>query len=271
MAMRLSIEHRTLYRYQGPVAYSAQVLRLTPAPFACQKTVDWKVECAPAVGLRQGRDGFGNITHFLVVNRPHEAIEIVAAGIVETSDAAGVVSGLAEPVPPAVYLRHTPLTEPAPAIAALAAGPPGADRIAWLHELMSAIRDKVAYVPGVTHAATTAAQALAAGNGVCQDHAHIFITAARLAGIPARYVTGYLLVDEAGESVAHHAWAEALVPGLGWLAFDPANGVCPTDHYVRLAAALDARYAAPIRGTHFGGVGEELAVEVKVQQAAPQQ
>ncbi|HZQ01202.1 MAG TPA: transglutaminase family protein [Reyranella sp.] len=269
--MRLSIQHRTRYRYEGPVAYSAQVLRLTPAQFASQKTVNWKVECAPAATLREGRDGFGNVTHFLAVNRPHDEIEILAAGIVETTDAAGVVSGIADPVPHAVYLRHTPLAEPAPAIAALVETTPGADRIAWLHALMNIIREKVAYVAGVTHAMTTAAQALNAGHGVCQDHAHIFITAARLAGIPSRYVTGYLLIDEAAQAVAHHAWGEAWVPGLGWLAFDPANGICPTDRYVRLAVALDARYAAPIRGTHLGGVGEELAVEVRVQQVAPQQ
>ncbi|MBS0219289.1 MAG: transglutaminase family protein [Proteobacteria bacterium] len=269
--MRLSIEHRTRYRYRIPATYSAQILRLTPAPFASQKTIDWTVECVPAAVLRRGRDGFGNVTHFLAVTEPHQEIEVVAAGIVETADAAGVVSGLADLAPIAVYLRHTPLTEPTPAIAGLVGAVPTAERIPWLHALMNAIREKVSYVAGVTDPATTADQALGAGQGVCQDHAHIFITAARTAGIPSRYVTGYLLTEEPGRAIAHHAWAEAWVPGLGWLGFDPANGVCPTEYYVRLAAALDARYAAPIRGTHLGGAGESLAVEVKVQQAAPQQ
>jgi transglutaminase-like putative cysteine protease len=268
--MRLSIEHRTSYHYQAPATYSAQILRLTPAAFSGQEIVDWKIQCSPAVVLRQGRDGFGNITHFLTVNRPHQHVEIVAAGVVATADTAGIVAGLADPVPLAVYLRYTPLTEPAPGIAALADSLPAGETIPWLHALMDAIREKVAYVAGVTDPATTAAQALSAGHGVCQDHAHIFITAARLAGIPCRYVTGYLLV-EGEQAVAQHAWAEAMVPGLGWLGFDPANGICPTDHYVRLAAALDARYAAPIRGTHLGGGGGTLAVEVKVEQASHQQ
>jgi len=136
---------------------------------------------------------------------------------------------------------------------------------------MAAIRERVAYVTGVTGTETTATQALADGQGVCQDHAHIFIAAARHAGVPARYVTGYLFLDDPDHAVAHHAWAEAWVAGLGWVGFDAANGVCPTEHYVRLAAALDARYAAPIRGMHRGGVGESLAVEVKVQQTTPQQ
>jgi len=269
--MLLSIEHRTRYRYQTPAGYSAQILRLTPAEFAGQKTIDLRVACTPAVSLRPGLDGFGNITHFLALNQPHQEIVIVASGVVETTDTAGVLTGLVDRAPLAVYLRHTPLTEPAPSIAALSKTLQAGERIPQLHALMTAIREKVAYIAGVTDATTTAAQALSAGKGVCQDHAHIFIAAARLAGIPSRYVTGYLFVSEPEQAVAHHAWAEAWVPGLGWLGFDPANGVCPTDNYVRLAAALDARYAAPIRGTRLGGVGESLAVEVKVRQSSQQQ
>jgi transglutaminase-like putative cysteine protease len=269
--MRIVVEHRTRYRYEAPAAYSAQLLRLTPAVFDGQKVIDWKVDSQPATPLREGRDGFGNITHFLAVNRPHEGIEIVASGTVETADTAGVVAGLSEVVPLAVYLRHTPLTEPDAAISALAEALPASERVPWLHALMAAIRERVAYVTGVTGTETTAAQALAAGQGVCQDHAHIFIAAARQADVPARYVTGYLFLDDPDHAVAHHAWAEAWVAGLGWVGFDAANGVCPTEHYVRLAAALDARYAAPIRGMHRGGVGESLAVEVKVQQAGQQQ
>lgn len=269
--MRIVVEHRTRYRYEAPAAYSAQLLRLTPAAFDGQKVIDWKVDSQPATPLREGRDGFGNITHFLAVNRPHEGIEIVASGTVETADTAGVVAGLSEVVPLAVYLRHTPLTEPDAAISALAEALPASERVPWLHALMAAIRERVAYVTGVTGTETTAAQALAAGQGVCQDHAHIFIAAARQADVPARYVTGYLFLDDPDHAVAHHAWAEAWVAGLGWVGFDAANGVCPTEHYVRLAAALDARYAAPIRGMHRGGVGESLAVEVKVQQAGQQQ
>ncbi len=226
---------------------------------------------SPAATLREGRDGFGNSLHLLVVNTRHQEIELTATGTVETEDRAGVVLGLLEAVPLRVHLRRTGLTQATPAIAALTSAGPGADIIPWLHTLMDAIRDRVEYLPGVTSAETTAAEALAAGRGVCQDHAHIFIAAARLAGIPARYVTGYLLTGEATHAVAHHAWSEAYVDGLGWLGFDVANRLCPTDHYVRLSAGLDAHHAAPIRGSRRGGAGESLAVEVNVAAAAGQQ
>ena len=93
---------------------------------------------------------------------------------------------------------------------------------------------------------TSAAEALKAGRGVCQDHAHVFISAARLMGVPARYVNGYFVTGGESASEAQHAWAEACIDGLGWLGFDPANQVCPTERYVRLACGLDAASAAPI-------------------------
>jgi len=140
-----------------------------------------------------------------------------------------------------------------------------------LHEIMNQIRSRIAYEIGVTHAHTTAAEALADGKGVCQDHAHVFISAARTLGIPARYITGYLLMNDAHPSAAHHAWAEAWIDPLGWVAFDSANRVCPTDRYVRLAAGLDAGYAAPIIGSRRGGASEKLEVSVAVQQQSAQQ
>ena len=106
---------------------------------------------------------------------------------------------------------------------------------------------------------------------MCQDHAHIFISAARTLGVPARYITGYLLLEAPSASEAHHAWAEAWVEGLGWVAFDVANRICPTERYVRLAAGLDAGYAAPIIGSRRGGSSEKLDVSVEVQQRSAQQ
>jgi transglutaminase-like putative cysteine protease len=102
-------------------------------------------------------------------------------------------------------------------------------------------------------------------------HAHIFIAAARTIGVPARYITGYLVVGAEGSADAHHAWAEAWVEGLGWVGFDVANRICPTERYVRLAAGLDAGYAAPITGSRKGGAEEKLDVAVEVQQQSAQQ
>jgi transglutaminase-like putative cysteine protease len=269
--MRITIEHKTRYHYAGEASYSIQNLRLTPSIFDGQQVLAWQVACRPEARLLEARDGFGNTTHLVIVNGGHQAIEITAAGSVEIEDRHGVVRGLAEAVPLRVFLRRTALTEPGDAIAALVDAVPRADTVPWLHALMTAIRERVDYLAGVTGAQTTAIEALTTGKGVCQDHAHIFIAAARLAGIPTRYVTGYLIAEGDGPSVAHHAWAEAWVEGLGWVGFDVANRICPTDHHVRLAAALDARHAAPIRGSRRGGGGETLEVEVRVQQSAGQQ
>ena len=156
-----------------------------------------------------------------------------------------------------------PAVKPA-AIRDLAARARGGDEIARLHDLMALVRDAVDYERGTTHGGTTAAEALALGRGVCQDHAHVFVSAARSLGIPARYVTGYMATGAPGEAAeaAHHAWAEAHVPSLGWIGFDVANRICPDELYVRLACGLDAEQAAPVRGSRRGGGEESLDVSV---------
>lgn len=269
--MRISIEHVTRYRYDREARYSVQALRLTPSSFDGQTVLEWQTVAEPAGHLVGCRDGFDNPIQLMTVNGPHGELVIRACGVVDVSDRNGVVQGLAESAPLRLYLRRTPLTMPDEAIIALARKTEGLGSIARLHALMNLIRDRVDYRIGETGAETTASAALERGLGVCQDHAHIFISAARAAGIPARYVTGYLLLDDVQVAQANHAWAEAWVDGLGWVGFDIANRLCPTDRYVRLAAALDAFHAAPIRGLQRGGHTEQLDVEVNVQQHGHQQ
>ena len=113
-----------------------------------------------------------------------------------------------------------------------------------------------------THTATTAAEAFVLRRGVCQDVTHIFIAAARAAGIPARYVGGHFFrADGVTVQEAGHAWAEAHVDGLGWVGFDPTNGISPADAHVRVAVGLDYLGAAPVRGTRYGGLGEVMRVD----------
>jgi transglutaminase-like putative cysteine protease len=264
--MLISVRHVTRYHYAEPVGYTIQSLRLTPASFEGQRVVDWAVNVPGAGQPLQFRDGFGNLVHLITVTGKHDAVTIEAGGAVETRDCNGVVGGLNNSSPPRVYLKETPQTQIEPAIRELAAAVVDPDPLDRLHALAAAVRDRVDYVAGVTGAHTTAAEALADGKGVCQDHAHIFIAAARSLAIPARYVTGYLVLDQEGPAEAHHAWAEAWVEGLGWVGFDVANRICPTDRYVRLAAGLDAGYAAPITGSRRGGEAETLDVTVVVQQ-----
>lgn len=263
--MRISIEHITRYIYQQEASYSVQSLRLTPAPYDGLAVLDWQVGVEPAGQATQTTDGFGNTIHLMTVTVPHREIVISARGLVEVADRSGVVHSLSDNVSTRIYLRRTPLTALSPGIVAIVDNTADLEPIPRLHAMMGLIRDKVDYLPGTTHAQTTAAEALEKGAGVCQDHAHILIAAARAAGLPARYVTGYLLIDDEESADAHHAWAEVWVEALGWVGFDVANRTCPTDRYVRMAAALDADHAAPIRGSRRGGEVEKLDVVVHVQ------
>ncbi|MEO0682568.1 MAG: transglutaminase family protein [Pseudomonadota bacterium] len=281
--MRLAVRHVTRYAYAPRALRAALRLRLWPSRFDSQQPGDWRVsvngeDVAPLL-----TDAWGVPLGLWHAHEPVEGVEIVAEGEVETADAAGVVAGLPQARAAAVWLRETELTAPDEALRAFAeevsaasqarAGPD--QPLAALHALNHAVREAVEYRAGVTDSQTDAARALALGAGVCQDHAHVFVTVARLMGAPARYVAGYLLAsgeeDEATPDLHEtHAWAEAHVPGLGWVGFDPSNRVCPTERYVRIVTGLDARDAAPIRGSVSGQTEETLEAEVSIAPIAVQ-
>ncbi|HTT78513.1 MAG TPA: transglutaminase family protein [Stellaceae bacterium] len=272
--MQLRVFHRTGYRYSAPISYAIQTLRLTPAPYDGLAVLRWQVSAdGDDRALPSLVDGLGNILHCLTTDRPHREAVVTAEGIVETRRADGVVTGAPEPVPPLYFLRTTALTVADAAIVHLAhEAAAGGDLAARLHGLMRGVHESVVYRPGHTDTQTTAAAALERGLGVCQDHAHVFIAAARALGIPARYVSGYLWSgDDAAAHDASHAWAEAFVEGLGWVGFDAANGLCPDETYVRVAVGLDYRATAPVQGVRCGRANEEMQVKVQVQRAAPDQ
>ena len=269
--MLITVRHTTRYIYDLPIRYTVQSLRLTPVSFKGHHVTNWQVRVPGASQSLQFTDGFGNIVDLVTIHAPHRELVVEASGSVETSDRTGIVEDLPKSAPVRIFLRETGQTRPGEGIRSLAQSIPKRDRLDQLHALAQLVRERIAYVPGATDAHTEAAEALAEGKGVCQDHAHVFISAARTLGVPARYVTGYLLIEEGQEADAHHAWAEAWVDSLGWIGFDVANGVCPTDRYVRLAVGLDASYAAPIVGSRRGGASEQLKVSVAVQQQIAQQ
>lgn len=151
---------------------------------------------------------------------------MLVEGTVETFDTAGVLSGR-DGLPSELFMRDTPFTAVGEATRALAENArPAMDggTLVGLHALTNTIADKISYTAGATTTETLAEEAVRSGSGVCQDHAHIFIAYARVLGIPARYVSGYILAGQGNDShVASHAWAETSVPELGWVSFDPSN------------------------------------------------
>jgi transglutaminase-like putative cysteine protease len=271
--MRLSVNHVTVYRYSEPARRIIQLLRVTPPSFTGQTVLNWRIDVDCDARLREGRDGYGNLTHMLYVDQPIQTLSITVSGRVLTEDTAGVVRGLAQDLPPQVFLRETPLTRAGDALdwLAMLIGEESGTSLEKLHALNSQIFSRMRFDACATAVQTTAEEAFAAGHGVCQDFAHIFIAVARRLRLPARYVSGHLFRrDGAHEQTAAHAWAEAWIDGLGWVAFDPANGLSADDAYIRVASGLDYRDAAPFAGARSGGGTEELVVEVSVHQARPQ-
>ena len=267
--MRLKISHTTEYHYDDPVQYSLQRLRLTPKSQPGQIVRNWKTTVHGAHLEAGYSDHFGNHVDLVSTNAEQVTIRIVAEGEVETEDRAGVFGPHQGFVPLWLFLRETPLTKPGKLIRDLAKASTGDNELARMHALMGAIHETVAYKPGETATDTTAEQALEKKQGVCQDHAHILLSAARNIGIPARYVSGYLLMEEP-EQTASHAWAEVHLQGLGWVGFDAANNICPDARYVRLSTGLDYKDAAPISGMVMGKAAETMNVSITVEPAASQ-
>jgi transglutaminase-like putative cysteine protease len=263
--MRLKITHTTEYFYDAPVPYSLQRLRLTPVDTPAQKVLSWQIAVEGASVEAGYADQYGNRTELVSTEGDAHTIRITASGEVETSDKAGVFGPHQGFCPLWLFLRETARTKPGKLTRDIARSLAGDSELAKMHALMEKIHETVAYTPGSTDTETTAEQALEAKTGVCQDHAHIFITAARLLDIPARYVSGYLLMEGQTDQVATHAWAEAHLPGLGWVGFDAANNICPDERYVRIACGLDYANAAPISGMRLGSAGENLKVSLTVE------
>src|SRR6201999_384207 len=263
--MRIRISHETRYNYDAPTNGVIQTLRLTPRNHDGQYVVHWRIDVSEDCRLDVHEDAFGNITHTFSAEGPFDELGVQVEGEVDVQDTAGIVRGAIELFPPSLYLRATSLTETDGAIVDFAreTRSRGDDTLAVLHALLGRIHGEMKYDTDPTHTATTAAEALALKRGVCQDLTHVFIAAAREIGFPARYVSGYFhRADVVVRQEPGHAWAEAHVPDLGWVAFDPANGICATDAYIRVAVGLDYLGAAPVRGTRYGGGTAQLSVTV---------
>jgi transglutaminase-like putative cysteine protease len=264
--MLLKIFHRTEYNYDAPLSYALQRLRLVPKASRAQKVVEWNIAIEGGKVEVRYDDSFGNETWLLSLDGEPDRLVIDASGVVETTDTQGILGPHKGMAPLWLFQQATALSHPGAGTTDLAQAVQAGDGLDRLHRLMLLVRERVAYTVGATDAITTAEEALLRGQGVCQDHSHIFITAARLMGYPARYVSGYLHLDTADDQTATHAWAEAHVDGLGWIGFDTSNGISPDERYVRIACGRDYRDAMPVMGIRHGLAQEHLAVRLSVEQ-----
>ncbi len=265
--MLLQIDHITRYSYSEPASGIVQKLRLTPRGCDSQQVVSWRIDVDADGRLMPAQDAYGNICHVFYSDRPVDGLVLHVTGTIITSDTAGVVRGSEETMGPLLFRRSTPLTTVSPALQLFAEGFRRDEPIDTLHALMLGVNARMQFEPGITDVVTDADTAFNMGRGVCQDLSQIFIAGARHLGFPARYVSGHYAAPDHPEQEASHAWAEAHVQGLGWVAFDPTHGVCASEGHVRVAVGLDSLEASPVRGSRRGGGLESLAVGVHGRQA----
>ena len=267
--MRLHVDHSTQYQFDGHVAYALQQLRLTPKERPGQQLIhDWTIAIEGGERQLHYTDHHGNGVDLVSVGGGVRDLTIRCTGDIELVTWDGVIGPHRGEMPLWTFLRPTPLTRAGRGVRALTAqlGRDFASDIERAHALSVLILGKLPWRTGVTDAETTAEQALAGEGGVCQDHSHIFIAAMRHLGHPARYVSGYLMMNDLTQQDATHAWAEAYFDHIGWIGFDVSNGHSPDQRYIRVATGLDYRDAAPVRGMRYGAAQENLVVQLQVQQ-----
>ncbi|MGB5863162.1 MAG: transglutaminase family protein [Sulfitobacter sp.] len=265
--MKLRISHTTTYSYDAPVIYGLQQVRLTPTTNRHQTVLNWRMDIDGGNQELICEDQYNNHCTLIQAHDRATQISLTVSGEVETHSGDGIYGKVYGAAPLWHFKQNTVRTAPGAGIAGLSKmiSNPAGD-LSELHALSAQILTAVPYGHAVTDVTTTAEEALTLGGGVCQDHAQIFIAALRHAGIPARYVSGYLMMDDRIDQDATHAWAEAHIEGLGWVAFDVSNGISPDERYVRLAVGRDSTDAAPVSGMRMGDARESMSVTLQVQQ-----
>ena len=291
--MIYGVRHLTTYRYDSEVAFARCVLRLTPATNAAQTLLENSITVTPAPALKAiKRDAFGAQVVSMVIDTPHTALVIESRCVVqvhlaprqadaertpwEAVQAAALATRRLDADSPALYLYPTRATPHLRAIAnyALESFTPGRPILDAAAELMGRLTQEFAYDPAATDVRTPVAEAFARRRGVCQDFAHVMICGLRGAGLPARYVSGYIRTLPApGQprlegADATHAWVELWCgEGLGWVGLDPTNNLFTSCEHLILACGRDYHDVAPIDGVLLGAGGQALEVEVDVVEA----
>lgn len=283
--MIFSVRHTTIFRYEPAVRESIMEVRLQPRSDGEQRCLNFTLKVDPAANVMQYRDFSGNTVHHFDIAAAHTQVSVTAESSVEVQDApvphaaacgdwrdldALVEAGdYWENLLPSHFARSTPaLEELAQQLKFERRGNP----LELLSELNAGIYQLFAYVPQSTKVDSPIDEALNARQGVCQDFAHIMIALVRRLKVPCRYVSGYMFhrdENEKDRSVegASHAWVEALVPGLGWVAFDPTNNLVGGHRHIRVAIGRDYADVPPTRGVYKGEAQSELSVTVTVSPA----
>lgn len=258
--MRYTIRHETRCRFDSPAGYSIRNLRLTPREEGAQHVEQWQL-AAPAPCARR-IDAWGNTTHLLTLTEPHDEVRIIVSGVVEMSDAMpAILAPRAEDLAPLTFLAASQLTTPSAPLDRFAKRHLGSAELTPAHLLgcIDAIKERISLAPAGGQAILGAAEAFERGHGALHDQVHTFITLCRLAGLPARFVSGLHL----GDSATEHAWADVWLPSsASWHSFDIRRSRLADGRLIRLAIGRDYLDACPMRAARLGGGEEEVRVTV---------
>ncbi len=288
---RYHLVHVTEFVYDGPVSESYNEVRLRPIHDERQSCLSFRVTTAPQSNGSAYEDTFGNSVYEFNVLREHQRLKIEAESIVlahdlpeppaesprlaELDSLNGELSEAHfEFLEPTAYVPHLPQIRE---LIAAAEEMSGGQIIGFVQSLSDLIHERFQYLPGATHVHSSIADCLSIKAGVCQDFAHVLLGAARMRGLPARYVSGYLVPARTASAEskqqeviggqASHAWAEILIPKFGWMPFDPTLGGPVGLQHVRVAYGRDYGDVAPVRGVYKGHAGQRLSVDVRVRPA----
>jgi transglutaminase-like putative cysteine protease len=277
----LHVCHTTRLVYAEPVVEAHTEVRKTPVDTARQRVVTAKLDVAPAAKVRGYVDYFGTRVHAFNVLEPHGALVISAEAVVETRDERFLGPGSVEDLPADAgrlveYLHWSPAVPGLDVYGTVAHGvstelaPPDFPKA--LAELGESVYERFRYDPDATDVHSSPEVLFEGGGGVCQDFAHALIGVLRRAGVPARYVSGYVHDPARGETrdpvrgaASSHAWVEAWHPRTGWTGVDPTNHRLVDWQYVQVAAGRDYTDVQPLRGVFVGSDDQDLEVEVRVE------
>jgi transglutaminase-like putative cysteine protease len=280
-----SVRHTTTFRYEPAVRESVMEVRLQPRSDGEQRCLNFALDVDPAANIMQYRDFAGNTVHHFDIAGSHEQVKVTAQSTVEVqgvpaprasesgdwADLDALIAGNDHwemLLPSHFAVSSEPLEALAKELGCERKGNP----LLVLTGINEAIYKSFAYVKNSTKVDSPIAEALRTRQGVCQDFAHIMIALVRRLVIPCRYVSGYMFHGDDTEkdrsvAGASHAWVEALVPGWGWVAFDPTNNLIGGDRHIRVAIGRDYADVPPTRGVYKGEAHSELSVAVTVTPA----
>lgn len=265
--MKLRIEHITTFSYDLPISEAYTEMRLAPMDMGGQRRTSFRLKTEPGGEVIRYLDRYQNEVHYFDVLQSHQQLQVTAFSEVITADQFTDEQDDLSPLDQYDYLTPTHFAPAHENLHELAeANVVVGNKLATAHALMNAVHQAIQYERGATSVKTTAEEALQLGKGVCQDYAHVMLSACRLSGLPARYVSGYLYSPNAPE-MASHAWIDVFVTGYGWRALDPTHN-CPQDgRYVRVATGRDYADVSPTRGVYKGNAKEKMEVAVQVSEA----